>query len=143
MARDWILAGHIIWRGRPLNSFAVSRAANSISPDQTEPTMFAKNISKIFQQKTKLVISVFSALGILFISKMKCFSLKSAQTLMKSRTCIMLAAIHRGLHCLPNCLFWEKGPRVKTEKQNYLVACCSLQKWPLVTSYTLHVSSCS
>ena len=73
VARDWILAGHIIWRGRPLNSFAVSRAANSISPDQTEPTMFAKNISKMFQQKTKLVISVFSALGILFISTMKCF----------------------------------------------------------------------
>ena len=42
MARDWILAGHIICRGRPLNSFAVSRAANSIDPDQTEPTLFAK-----------------------------------------------------------------------------------------------------
>ena len=37
-----ILAGHIICRGRPLNSFAVSRAANSIDPDQTEPTLFAK-----------------------------------------------------------------------------------------------------
>ena len=33
VARDWILAGHIT-----LNSFAVSRAANSIDPDQTEPT---------------------------------------------------------------------------------------------------------
>ena len=57
----------------PIKSMA-SRAANSIDPDQTEPTMFAKNISKIFQQKTKqtsfIVISVFSALEILFISKM-------------------------------------------------------------------------
>ena len=54
VARDWILAGHIICRGRPLNSFAVSRVANSIDPDQTEPTLFAKkNISKMFQQKTK------------------------------------------------------------------------------------------
>ena len=39
---DRILAGHIICRGRPLNSFAVSRAANSTDPDQTEPTLFAK-----------------------------------------------------------------------------------------------------
>ena len=74
MARDWILAGHIICRGRPLNSFAVSRAANSIGPDQTEPTLFAKNLSKMFQQRIKqtsfIVISVFSALEILFISKM-------------------------------------------------------------------------
>ena len=65
MARDWILAGHIICRGRPLNSFAVSRAANSFDPDQTEPTLFSKNISKTFQQKTKqirfIVISFFSA----------------------------------------------------------------------------------
>ena len=72
--RDLILAGHIICRGRPLNSFAVSRAANSIDPDQTEPTLFAISISKMFQQKTKqtsfIVISVFSALEILFISKM-------------------------------------------------------------------------
>ena len=62
VARDWILAGHIICQ---------SRAANSIDPDQTEPTLFAKNISKMFQQKTKqtrfIVISVFSALEILFI----------------------------------------------------------------------------
>ena len=43
-ARDCILAGHIICRGRPLNSFAVSRAANSFDPDQTEPTLFAKII---------------------------------------------------------------------------------------------------
>ena len=75
MARDWILAGHIICRCRPLNSFTVSRAANSIDPDQTERTLFAKkNISKMSQQRTKqtsfLVISVFSALEILFISKM-------------------------------------------------------------------------
>ena len=42
MARDWILAGHIICRGQPLNSFAVSRAANIIDPDQTDPTLFAK-----------------------------------------------------------------------------------------------------
>ena len=41
VARDRILAGHIICRGRPLNSFAVSRAANSIGPDQTEPTLRA------------------------------------------------------------------------------------------------------
>ena len=50
MARDWILAGQIICRGRPLNSFAVSRAANSIDPDQTESTA-CKNISKMFQDK--------------------------------------------------------------------------------------------
>ena len=63
MARDWILAGHIICRGQPLNSFAVHRAAHIIDPDQTEHTLFAKNISKMFQQKTKqtrfIVISVF------------------------------------------------------------------------------------
>ena len=73
VAQLWILAGHIC-RGRPLNSFAVHRAANSIDLDQTEPTLFAKNISKMFQQKTKqtrfIVISVFSALEILFIFKM-------------------------------------------------------------------------
>ena len=75
VAQHWILAGHIC-RGRPLhvNSFAVHRAANSIDLDQTEPTLFAKNISKMFQQKTKqtrfIVISVFSALEILFIFKM-------------------------------------------------------------------------
>ena len=65
MARDWILAGHIICRGRPLNSFAVSRAANNIDPDQTEPTLFSKCSKTSF-----IVISVFSALGVLFISKM-------------------------------------------------------------------------
>ena len=74
MAQHWILARHIICRGRPLNSFAVHRAANSIDLDQTKPTLFAKNISKMFQQKTKqtrfIVISVFSALEILFIFKM-------------------------------------------------------------------------
>ena len=63
MARDWILAGHNICRGRPLNSFAVHRSANSIDLDQTEHTLFAKNISKMVQQKTKqtrfIVISVF------------------------------------------------------------------------------------
>ena len=73
VAQHWILAGHIC-RGRPLNSFAVHRAANSIDLDQTEPTLFAKNISKMFQQKTKqtrfIVISVFSALEFLFIFKM-------------------------------------------------------------------------
>ena len=73
VAQHWILAGHIC-RGRPLYSFAVHRAANSIDLDQTEPTLFAKNISKMFQQKTKqtrfIVISVFSALEILFIFKM-------------------------------------------------------------------------
>ena len=66
VALDWILAGHIICRGRPLNSFDISRATNSIDPDQTEPTLFAKNISKIFQQRTKqtslIVISVFFGL---------------------------------------------------------------------------------
>ena len=35
------MAGHIIGNGQPLNSFAVSRAANSYDPDQTEPTLFA------------------------------------------------------------------------------------------------------
>ena len=74
MAQDWILAGHIICRGRPLNSFAVHRATNNIDLDQTEHSLFAKYISKMFQQKTKqtrfIVISVFSAIEILFISKM-------------------------------------------------------------------------
>ena len=51
VARDWILAGRIICRGRPLNSFAVSRAANSIGPDQTQAYMVCKNISKMFQDK--------------------------------------------------------------------------------------------
>ena len=77
MALDWVLTGHIICQGRPLNSCAVSRAANSIGPDQTELTLFAKNISKMFQQNTKqtgfIVISVFSALEILFISKCNAF----------------------------------------------------------------------
>ena len=41
VARDWKVAGHIICRCRPLNSFAVSSATNSIDPDQTEPTLFA------------------------------------------------------------------------------------------------------
>ena len=110
VARDWILAWHIICRCRPLNSFAVHRAANSINPDQTEPTLFAKNISKMFQQKTKqtrfIVISVFSALEIFFYFQNVMLFSKSAQNLMKSR--IMLAAIHRGLHCLPKCLLYEK-----------------------------------
>ena len=73
MARDWIPAGHNICRGRPLNSFTVRRAANSIDPDQTKRTLFAKNISKMSQQRTKqtsfIVMSVFSALEI-FIAKM-------------------------------------------------------------------------
>ena len=60
VARDWLQAGHIICRGRPLNSSAVSRAANSIDPDQTEPTLFAK----IFLKCSK------TSLGVLFISKM-------------------------------------------------------------------------
>ena len=30
-----------------------SRAEHRFDPDQTEPTMFAKNISKMFQQKKK------------------------------------------------------------------------------------------
>ena len=69
VARDWIMAGHNICRGRPLNSFAVSRAANSIDPDQTEPTLFAKIFLKC-SKTSFIVISVFSALGVLFISKM-------------------------------------------------------------------------
>ena len=63
------VAGHIICRGRPLNSFAVSRATNSIDPDQTEPTLFAKIFLKC-SKTSFIVISVFSALGVLFISKM-------------------------------------------------------------------------
>ena len=55
MARDWILAGHIICRGRPLNSFTVSRAANSIDPDQTERTLFAKK--DIEKDKTDTFLS--------------------------------------------------------------------------------------
>ena len=92
MARDWILTGHIICRGRPLNSFAVSRAANSIDPDQTEPTLFAKNISEIFQLKTKqtsfIVISVFSALlqviDFFYIQNVMLFSEKCADSDEKS-----------------------------------------------------------
>ena len=83
VARDWILAGHIICRGRPLNIFAVSRAANSIDPDQTEPTLFAKNISKMFQQKTKqtsfIVISVFFGLrDFVYFQNVMLFSVKRA-----------------------------------------------------------------
>ena len=63
VAHDWILGGHIIFRGRPLNSFVVSRAANSIDPDQTEPTLFAKHISKMFKQTSFIVISVFFGLN--------------------------------------------------------------------------------
>ena len=72
VTQDWKLAGHIICRCRLLNSFAVSIATNSIDPDQTEPTLFAKkkSLSKMFQQKTLqtrfLVISVFPALKIFF-----------------------------------------------------------------------------
>ena len=77
MAQDWILAGHIICRGRPLNSFAVHRAANNIDLDQTEHTLFAKNVSKMFQQKTKqtrfIVISVFSAIEICLFPKCNAF----------------------------------------------------------------------
>ena len=69
VARDWILGGHIICRGRPFNSFAVSRAANSIDPDQTEPTQFAKLFLKC-SKTSFIVLSVFSASGALFISKM-------------------------------------------------------------------------
>ena len=47
-----------------------------------------KNISKMFQQKIKhtsfIVVSALSALEILFISKMLCFSLKSADSGEKS-----------------------------------------------------------
>ena len=56
VARDCILAGHIICRGRPLNSFAVSRAANSIDPDQTEPTLFAKIFLKC--SKTSFIVKL-------------------------------------------------------------------------------------
>ena len=58
VARNWILVGHII-----CYSFAVSRAADRIGPDQTEPTLYT---SKMFQQKTKqtsfIVISGFFGL---------------------------------------------------------------------------------
>ena len=60
MARDWILAGHIICRGRPLNSFTVSRAANSIDPDQTERTLFAKKILQRTKQ-TRLCLNALHA----------------------------------------------------------------------------------
>ena len=54
----------------PIKSIA-SKAANSIDPDQTE-SIICKNISKMFQQKTKQTsfMCVFSALEVLFISKM-------------------------------------------------------------------------
>ena len=83
VAWDWILTGHIICRGRPLNSFAVSIVANSIDPDQTEPTLFAKNNSKMFQQKTKqtsfIVISVFFGLrDFVYFQNVMLFSEKCA-----------------------------------------------------------------
>ena len=87
MARDWILAGHIICRGRPLNSFAVSRASNSINPDQNDADADAdavyKNISKMFQQKTKrtsfVVISVFFSLrDFVYFQNVMLFSEKCA-----------------------------------------------------------------
>ena len=82
MARDWILAGHIICRGRPLNSFAVSRASNSINPDQNDYAV-CKNISKMFQQKTKrtsfIVISVFFSLrDFVYFQNVMLFSEKCA-----------------------------------------------------------------
>ena len=68
MARYWILAGHIICRGRPLDSFTVSRAANSIDPDQTESTLFAKIFLKCSNRRHNrhffFVISVFFGLRI-------------------------------------------------------------------------------
>ena len=92
MARDWILAGHIICRGRPLNSFAASRAANSIDPDQTEPTLFAKkyflNIPAEDKQTSFIVISVFSALlqviDFVYIQNVMRFSEKCADSDEKS-----------------------------------------------------------
>ena len=76
MARYWILAGHIICRGRPLDSFTVSRAANSIDPDQTESTLFAKIFLKYpTEDKTGIffVISVFSALEFFLLPKCNAF----------------------------------------------------------------------
>ena len=89
VARDWILAGHIICRGRPFNSFAVHRVANSIDPDQTEHTLFAKNISKMFQQKTKqtrfIVINVFFGLrDFVYFQNVMLFSEKCADPHEKS-----------------------------------------------------------
>ena len=106
MARDWILAGHIICRGRPLTSFTVSRAANSIEPDQTERTLFAKNISKMSQRRTKqisfIVISVFSAFrDFVYFQNVMLFSEKCEDPDEKS---YYACSIHRGFNCLPKCL---------------------------------------
>ena len=79
MARYWILAGHIICRGRPLDSFTVSRAANSIDPDQTESTLFAKIFLKCSnrrQNRQFFVISVFSALIFFYFQNVMLFSEK-------------------------------------------------------------------
>ena len=76
VARYWILAGHIICRGRPLDSFTVSRAANSIDPDQTESTVFAKIFLKCSnrrQNRQFFVISVFSALDFFLLPKCNAF----------------------------------------------------------------------
>ena len=75
MARDWILAGHIICRGRPLNSFDVSRAAKSIDPDQTFAKKYFLNVPA--EDKTdKFSCDLrFFGLGD-FISKLYCISLK-------------------------------------------------------------------
>ena len=64
MARDWIMAGHIIGRGQPLNSFAVSRAANSFDPDQTEPSLFAKKKFKNVPAEDKT--DKFYSISVLF-----------------------------------------------------------------------------
>ena len=72
VARDWILAGHIICRGRPFNSFAVSRAANSIDPDQTEPTRFAKLFLKC-SKTSFIVLSVFRPQGFRLFPKCNAF----------------------------------------------------------------------
>ena len=100
VARDWILAGHIICQGRPLNSFAVSRAANSIDPDQTEPTRFAKNISKMLQDKFYCDYRFFGLRGFVYFQNVMLFSEKCADPDEKS-----YYAIHCDLHCFPKCLF--------------------------------------
>ena len=74
MARDWILAGHIICRGRPLNSFTVKRAARRIGSDQTERTLFART-----KQTSFIVISSFFGLrDFVYFQNVMLFSEKCA-----------------------------------------------------------------
>ena len=113
MAQHCILAGHIICRGRPLNSFAVHRAANSIDLDQTEPTLFAKNISKMFQQKTKQTRFIVISRDFVYFQNVMLFSEKCADPDEKS------------YYACGN----SSRPSASFRRNRIALACCRLQKW--------------